>query len=116
MPSNLITVRACSLEDKERYNIVVVKYIYVLQRVRGDLLPCHLIQYMFVFPTTYLKLFLFHRLQGQNLFMAFKRVPPVVVTMGQQHNIGKKPPLIMYTYIINRHAGTQNKSKTKEEG
>ena len=64
---------------KERYNIVLIgeekKYIYVLQQVRRNLLPCHLIQYMFVIPTTYLKLLLFHRLQRQKqIFMAFKRV------------------------------------------
>ena len=33
------------------------------------------IQYVFVFHTTCLKLLLFQRLQRQNLFMAFKRVP-----------------------------------------
>ena len=77
VPSNLITVRAYSLEGKERYDIVLVKRstFYVLQQVRSDFLPCHIIiQYMFVFPTKYLKL-LFHRLQRQHLFMAFKRVP-----------------------------------------
>ena len=33
-----------------------------------------------------------HRLQRQNLFMAFKRVPPMVVTSDQQYsNAGEKP-------------------------
>ena len=50
------------------------KYIYVLQQVSRDFLPCYLIQYIFVFPTTCLT-FLFYRLQRQDLFMAFKRVP-----------------------------------------
>ena len=82
MPSNLITVRAhYSLEDKERYNIILVveeKCICVLQQVvRSDLSSCYLILYMLVFPTTSYSKLLFHgRLQRQNLFiMAFKRVP-----------------------------------------
>ena len=72
----LITIRAYNLERKERYYIVSgeEKYIiYVLQQVCRDFLPCHLIKYMFVFPSTCLTL-LFHRLQRQNLFVAFKRV------------------------------------------
>ena len=35
----------------------------------------------------------------------------MVVTLGQQYNIGEKPTVILYTYI-NRHAGTaKNKIK-----
>ena len=36
-----------------------------------------------------------HRLQRQNIFMAFKRVP---VTLGQQYNVEVKPTVILYTY------------------
>ena len=54
-----------------------------------------------------------HRLQRQNLFMAFNRVTPVVVTLGQQYHVGEKPTVILYTYI-NRHGGTPNKTKTKD--
>ena len=32
----------------------------------------------------------------------------MVVTLGQQYNIGEKPTVILYTYI-NRHAGTPDK-------
>ena len=32
----------------------------------------------------------------------------MVVTLGQQYNVGEKPTVILYTYI-NRHAGTPNK-------
>ena len=40
--------------------------------------------------------------------------PPVVVTLGQQYNIGEKPTVILYTYYINRHAGTpENQLKQK---
>ena len=54
------------------------------------------------------------RLQIQDFFMAFKRVPLMVVTLGQQYNIGEKPTVILYTYI-NRHAGTLKKQrKTKQ--
>ena len=37
------------------------------------------------------------------------------ITLGQQYNnVGKKPPVILYAYII-RHAGTQeNTVKTKQ--
>ena len=37
----------------------------------------------------------------------------LVVTLGQQYNIGEKPTVIlcMYTYIINRHAGTPEKQR-----
>ena len=30
----------------------------------------------------------------------------MVVTLGQQYNNGEKPTVMLYTYIINRHAGT----------
>ena len=33
----------------------------------------------------------------------------MVVTLGQQYNIGEKPTVILYTYI-NRHAGTPKMS------
>ena len=33
----------------------------------------------------------------------------MIVTLGQQYNVGEKPTVIMYTYYINRHAGTSNK-------
>ena len=43
--------------------------------------------------------------------MAFKRVPRwMVVTLGQQDNVGEKPTVMLYTYI-NRHAGTPDKTK-----
>ena len=38
---------------------------------------------------------------------------PYVVTLGQQYHVGEKPTVILYTYI-NRHAGTPNKTKTKD--
>ena len=54
-----------------------------------------------------------HRLQIQNLFMAVKRVrSPMVVTLGQQYNVGEKPSIMLYTYI-NRHAVTPDKNKNK---
>ena len=37
----------------------------------------------------------------------------MVVTLGQQYNIGEKPTVILYTYI-NRHAGTQKKKQRKQ--
>ena len=37
----------------------------------------------------------------------------MVVTLGQQYNIGEKPTVILYTYIINRHAGTPENSENK---
>ena len=36
-----------------------------------------------------------HRLQIQNIFMAFTRLP---VTLGQQYNVGEKATVILYTY------------------
>ena len=36
----------------------------------------------------------------------------MVVTVGQQYNTGEKPTVMLYTYIINRHAGTPDKNKT----
>ena len=46
--------------------------------------------------------------------MAFKRVIMVVTLLGLQYNVGEKPTvIILYTfYIINRHAGAPNKTKT----
>ena len=37
----------------------------------------------------------------------------MVITLGQQYNVGEKPSVILYTYI-NRHAGTPTKGKTKQ--
>ena len=37
---------------------------------------------------------------------------PMVVTLCQQYNAGKKPSVMLYTYI-NRHAGTPDKNKNK---
>ena len=34
----------------------------------------------------------------------------MVVTLGQQYNIGEKPTVILYSYI-NRHAGTPDKQQ-----
>ena len=33
----------------------------------------------------------------------------MVVTLDQQYNVGEKRTIILYTYIINRHAGTPEK-------
>ena len=38
----------------------------------------------------------------------------MVVTLGQQYNIGEKPIVILYTYI-NRHAGTPEKQRKKQK-
>ena len=35
----------------------------------------------------------------------------MVVTLGQQYNAGEKLTVMLYTYYINRHAGTPDKSK-----
>ena len=37
----------------------------------------------------------------------------MVITVGQQFNVGEKPTVILYTYI-NRHAGTPTKGKTNQ--
>ena len=37
----------------------------------------------------------------------------MVITLGQQYNVGEKPTVILYTYI-NRHSGTPTKRKTKQ--
>ena len=37
---------------------------------------------------------------------------PNVVTQGQQHNIGEKPTVILYT-DINHHVATPNKTKKR---
>ena len=40
----------------------------------------------------------------QNLFMAFKRVPLcMVVTLGQQYNIGEKPTVILCVCVFSSH-------------
>ena len=39
----------------------------------------------------------------------------MVVTLSQQYNIGEKPTLILYTYYINRHAGTPEKQRKNKE-
>ena len=49
----------------------------------------------------------YHRLQRD-------KTSPVVVTLGQQYNVGEKPTvIILYTYI-NRHAGTPKKTTTNK--
>ena len=82
MRSSLITVKAYySLENKERYNNFVLigeeKYIFTLFYDKS-VVTCYYHVILFstclYFPRRVIKL-LFHRLQRQNLFMAFKRVP-----------------------------------------
>ena len=39
----------------------------------------------------------------------------MVVTLDQQYNIGEKPTVILYTYIIiNRHGGTPEKQRKQK--
>ena len=38
----------------------------------------------------------------------------MVVTLGQQYNVGEKPTVTLYTYI-NRHAGTPEKQQKQEQ-
>ena len=38
----------------------------------------------------------------------------MVVTLGQQYNIGEKPTVILYTYYINRQAGTPEKQRKQK--
>ena len=38
----------------------------------------------------------------------------MVVTLGQQYNVGEKPIVILYTYI-NRHAGTPEKQQKQKQ-
>ena len=56
-----------------------------------------------------------HRLQIQNLFMAFKRIPDSSIILGQQYNTGEKPTVMLYTYVILIAIiqGHQIKTKTK---
>ena len=38
----------------------------------------------------------------------------IIVTLGQQYNIGEKPTdILLYTYIINRHTGRPEKQRKK---
>ena len=37
----------------------------------------------------------------------------MVITLGQQYNVGEKPTVILYTYL-NRHAGTPTKGETNQ--
>ena len=37
----------------------------------------------------------------------------MVVTLYQEYNVGEKPTFILYNYM-NRHAGTQKKTRTKD--
>ena len=36
------------------------------------------------------------------------------ITLGQQHNVGEKPTVILYTYI-NRHAGTPKRKRKNRQ-
>ena len=38
----------------------------------------------------------------------------MVVLLGQQYNIGEEPTVILYTYYINRHAGTPEKQRKQK--
>ena len=54
-----------------------------------------------------------HRLQNTKpLHGRHLHGSPMVVTLGQQYNVGEKPTVLLYTYI-NRYAGTPNKTRTK---
>ena len=71
--------RPYSLENNERYNIVLVKrstFTFYNKSV-----PCHLIQYMFVSPTTYLKLLFFIGYKDKTSSWHLTG-SPIVVAMG----------------------------------
>ena len=58
VPSNIITIKAYSLEHEGDCNIIIdeEKYIYVLQQVpikKWELFTVSSIQYMFVYHTTF---------------------------------------------------------------
>ena len=54
-----------------------------------------------------------HRLQIQNLFMAFKWFPDGIVTLlGQQYNTGEK---LYYTLTLIAMQGHRQKAKTKQK-
>ena len=38
----------------------------------------------------------------------------MVVTLGQQYNIGEKPTVILYTYYMNRHVWTPEKQRKQK--
>ena len=65
-------------------------------------------------PEKYVKTFRWdHRLQRQvKPLHGIQLGSPMVVTLGQQDNVGEKPTVILYIYI-NHHAGTPNKSRAK---
>ena len=39
----------------------------------------------------------------------------MVVTLGEQYSVGEKPTVILYTYYMNRHAGTQKKINNQKQ-
>ena len=43
------------------------------------------------------------------------RSPMVVVAYGQHYNVEEKPNVILYTYIINRHAGKPKQRQKHKE-
>ena len=53
-----------------------------------------------------------HRLPRQNFSTKFMTDSPMVITQGQQYNVGKKPTVILYAYV-NRRAGTSEKQRQK---
>ena len=113
-------------------------YIYVLEQVRRDFLPCHLIQYMLVLFPLRVKHCLKknlnafrpseHPTQGekcQNAYLVGRIIGCKDKTSSWHlngfldgsnigstvlYNVGEKPIVILYTYYINRHAaGTPKK-------
>ena len=56
------------------------------------------------------------RLHLHNFFMVYLNGYPDEITLGQQYNIREKPPVILYTYIINRHAGTPERASNNRTG
>ena len=48
--------------------------------------------------------------------MAFKRAPlRMIVTLGQEYNVGEKPTVIKLHTYINRHAGIPNKKQKQNK-
>ena len=54
--------------------------------------------------------------KDENLFMAFLRVPPMVVTLGQRYHVGEKPTITLYTYINRHMQGDTEQNKDYRHG
>ena len=117
MSLNLITVRAYSLEDKERYNFVLLVKRSTFTFYNKSVMTCHRVILFSTgtclsFPLRILNC-CFIGCKDKTSSWHLNGFPGGSYHGPTDYNIGDKSTVVMHTSYINHHAGTPNNTKQK---